>query len=107
MTARAVGKEDFDREVLQNTKTVLVDFWAEWCGQCRNLAPILDELASQHADKLDVVKLDVDENPELALKFQVISLPALKVFKEGDVVHSSFGAKSKTALEGELADFLS
>ncbi|HEX6955222.1 MAG TPA: thioredoxin domain-containing protein, partial [Agromyces sp.] len=71
MTARAVTEATFDQEVLKNERAVLVDFWAEWCGPCRAVSPILDQIATEHADKLDIVKLNVDENPGLAMKYQI------------------------------------
>ncbi len=85
MTARAVTEATFEQEVLQNEKTVLVDFWAEWCGPCRMVSPILDQIAAEHSDKLDIVKLDVDANPPgLAMKYQITAIPpAMKVFKAG------------------------
>ena len=78
MTARAVNEATFEQEVLNNDKAVLVDFWAEWCGPCRMVSPILDQIATEHADKLDIVKLNVDENPELAMKYQITSIPAIR-----------------------------
>ncbi|MGR2752346.1 thioredoxin [Agromyces arachidis] len=106
MTARAVTQATFDQEVLQNERAVLVDFWAEWCGPCRAVSPILDQIASEHADKLDIVKLNVDENPDLAMKYQITAIPAMKVFKGGEVVHTVIGAKPKPMLEADLAQFI-
>ena len=106
MSARAVTEATFDQEVLNNEKTVLVDFWAEWCGPCRAVSPILDQIATEHADKLDIVKLNVDEHPALAAKYQITSIPAMKVFQKGEVVKTVIGAKPKPALEKDLADFL-
>lgn len=106
MTARSVTEDTFEAEVLKNPKPVLVDFWAEWCGPCRAVSPILDAIAHEHAEKLDIVKLNVDENPGLALKYQITAIPAFKVFKDGEVVHSAVGAKPKPALEADLAAFL-
>lgn len=106
MTARAVTEATFDQEVLQNERAVLVDFWAEWCGPCRAVSPILDQIATEHADKLDIVKLNVDENPGLAMKYQITAIPAMKVFKGGEVVHTVIGAKPKPALEADLAQFI-
>jgi len=107
MTARAVTDGTFDQEVINNEKTVLVDFWAEWCGPCRAVSPILDQIASEHADKLDIVKLNVDDNPALAAKYQITSIPAMKVFQKGEVVKTVIGAKPKPALEADLAAYLS
>lgn len=106
MTARAVTEATFDQEVLKNDRAVLVDFWAEWCGPCRAVSPILDQIATEHSDKLDIVKLNVDENPGLAMKYQITAIPAMKVFKGGEVVHTVIGAKPKPALEAELAEFI-
>jgi thioredoxin 1 len=106
MTARAVSEATFDQEVLQNEKAVLVDFWAEWCGPCRAVSPILDQIATEHSDKLDIVKLNVDENPGLAMKYQITAIPAMKVFKGGEVVRTVIGAKPKPILEQDLAEFI-
>ncbi len=106
MSARAVTEATFEAEVLKNDKTVLVDFWAEWCGPCRAVGPILDQIASEHSEKLDIVKVNVDENPQLAMKYQITSIPAMKVFQAGDVVKTVIGAKPKPALEADLAAYL-
>ena len=106
MTARAVTDGTFDQEVINNEKTVLVDFWAEWCGPCRAVSPILDQIAAEHSDKLDIVKLNVDDNPALAAKYQITSIPAMKVFQKGQVVKTVIGAKPKPALEADLAAYL-
>jgi thioredoxin 1 len=106
MTARAVTEATFEQEVLKNEKTVVVDFWAEWCGPCRAVSPILDQIATEHSDKLDIVKLNVDENPGLAMKYQITAIPAMKVFQGGQVVHTVIGAKPKPALEADLAQFI-
>jgi thioredoxin 1 len=106
MTARAVTEATFDQEVLKNDRAVLVDFWAEWCGPCRAVSPILDQIATEHSDKLDIVKLNVDENPGLAMKYQITAIPAMKVFQGGEVVHTVIGAKPKPALEADLAQFI-
>ena len=78
MTARAVTEATFDAEVLKSEKTVLVDFWAEWCGPCRAVSPILDQIASEHSDKIDIVKVNVDENPQLAMKYQITVDPRVQ-----------------------------
>jgi len=106
MSARAVTDATFDQEVINNEKTVLVDFWAEWCGPCRAVSPILDQIASEHADKLDIVKLNVDDFPALAAKYQITSIPAMKVFQKGEVVKTVIGAKPKVVLVSDLADYL-
>ncbi|THG34009.1 thioredoxin [Glaciibacter flavus] len=106
MTARAVTDATFDQEVLKSDKTVLVDFWAEWCGPCRAVSPILDQIATEHSDKLEIVKVNVDENPQLAMKYQITSIPAMKVYQGGEVVKTVIGAKPKPALEADLAAYL-
>ncbi|UCR88252.1 thioredoxin [Mycetocola spongiae] len=106
MSARSVSEATFQSEVLDSAKPVLVDFWAEWCGPCRMVSPILDQIAAEHSEKLDIVKVNVDENPQLAAKYMITSIPALKVFSAGEVAKSIIGAKPKAALEADLADFL-
>ena len=85
-----VNDNEFDREVLQDSGTVLVDFWATWCGPCRMLAPILEELSGQHPE-LKIVKVDVDENPQLAMAFQVSSIPTVVSFRDGKALKKSVG----------------
>lgn len=79
--ARAVTDATFEQDVLKSEKTIMVDFWAEWCGPCRAVGPILDQIAEEHADKIDIVKLNVDENPQTAAKYQITSIPAMKVYQ--------------------------
>jgi thioredoxin 1 len=105
-TALDVTDATFEDEVLKSEKTILVDFWAEWCGPCRAVSPILDQIASEHADKITVVKLNVDDNPQTAAKYQITSIPAMKVYRGGEVVKTVIGAKPKPALEADLAAFL-
>ncbi|MGA0211025.1 MAG: thioredoxin, partial [Pontimonas sp.] len=76
-SARDVTDQNFDTEVLASEKPIMVDFWAEWCGPCRAVSPILDQIATEHSDKIDVVKLNVDDNPETAMKFQITSIPTM------------------------------
>lgn len=93
----AITKENFQAEVEQAQGTVLVDFWAQWCGPCRMQAPILEAFANEHID-IKVAKCDVDENPELAEKFSIMSIPSLLVFKGGKLVKSAVGLHDKEAL---------
>ena len=89
----------FDADVLQNSKAVLLDFWAEWCGPCKMIAPLLDEVADKYEDRLDVVKLNVDENPNVAQKFGIRSIPTLILFKDGAVQAQLMGAMPMRQLE--------
>jgi thioredoxin 1 len=106
MTAREVTDANFQQEVLESEKPIMVDFWAEWCGPCRAVSPILDAIAHEHAEKLDIVKLNVDDNPETALKYGITSIPAMYVFRNGEIAKRVIGAKPKPALEADLAEFL-
>jgi thioredoxin 1 len=103
---KAVTDETFDTDVLQSPKTVLVDYWAEWCGPCKMIAPILEAIAEEHGDKLEVVKLNVDQNPNITQKYGILNIPTLGVFSNGQVVRELVGARSKSALLRELADFI-
>jgi thioredoxin 1 len=104
--AKDVTDASFEADVLNSEKAIMVDFWAEWCGPCRAVSPILDKIAEENADKLSIVKIDVDNNPETAMKYGITSIPAMKVFKNGEVVKTVIGAKPKPALEADLAEFL-
>ena len=105
-SAKAVTDASFEADVLKSDKTILVDFWAEWCGPCRAVSPILDQIAAENADKIEIVKLNVDDNPQTAMQYQITSIPAMKVYRGGEVVKTVIGAKPKPALEADLAAFL-
>jgi thioredoxin 1 len=92
---RAVTEASFASDVLMSDKPVLVDFWAEWCQPCRKVAPLLEEIATEMGDKVSIVKLNIDENPEIARKYRVMSVPTLTVFKDGEPVQSVAGARPK------------
>lgn len=94
MSVMNITKENFQKEVLESDKPVLVDFWATWCGPCRMVSPIVDEIA-QERDDIKVCKVNVDEQSELAVGYQVMSIPTLMVVKKGQVINQSIGAKTK------------
>ena len=103
---KAVTDQTFEEEVLRSDKPVIVDYWAEWCGPCRQVAPVLEAIASEHGEKIDVVKLNVDENPLTTQRYRILNIPTLGVFRNGEVVKELVGARSKSALLRELADFI-
>ena len=104
--ARSVTDASFQQDVLDSEKTVLVDFWAEWCGPCRAVGPILDQIAAEHAEKIEIVKPNIDENPSTAAKYGVMSIPTLNVYQGGEVAKTIVGAKPKAALLRDLDDFI-
>jgi len=106
MSAKSVTTATFQADVLSPGKPVLVDFWAEWCGPCRMVSPILDEISAEHGEKLTIVKVNVDEEPALAQQYGITSIPALQVFQGGEVVKSIVGAKPKPQLLADLSEFI-
>jgi len=96
----------FDSDVLKSGKTVIVDFWADWCGPCKMVAPVLDEIAGENKDKITIAKLDVDNNQRTAQIYQVMSIPTMIVFQGGKPVKQIIGARPKAALLSDLADYL-
>ena len=102
-----VTDASFSNDVLSSGKPVLVDFWATWCGPCKMVAPVLEEIAAEHSEHITVAKLDIDANPSTARDYQIMSVPTMILFKDGQPVKQIVGAKPKAALLNDLADYLS
>ncbi len=107
MKAVIIDDSNFDAEVIKSDKPVLIDFWAEWCGPCKAIAPVVEEIATEYAATLKVGKLDVDSNPKTAMAFGVRSIPTLLIFKGGKVVEQIVGAVPKSKLVGKITPHLS
>ena len=103
---KTVTDATFAADVLQADGPVLVDFWAEWCGPCKMVAPVLNEIAGEYAGKITVAKVNIDENPSIARDYQILSIPTMSVFDKGQIVKSIVGARHKAAILRELADYL-
>ena len=101
-----VGEQTFEKFVLQSEIPVLVDFWAAWCGPCRMVGPVLDQIAAEHEGKIRIVKVNVDEEPALAAQYRITSIPAMKVFKGGEEVRELIGAMPKQMIEQQLEGIL-
>lgn len=97
-----VSDENFVQEVLQSKIPVLVDFWAEWCGPCRMFAPVLDEVSEELKDRVKIVKVNIDENPEISAKYGVRSIPTMILFRDGEMLETRVGSMPKTKLQGWL-----
>lgn len=105
-TLKSVTDERFEAEVLTSPRPVIVEAWAQWCGPCRQVGPILEAIAAEHADQVEVVTLNVDENPETARRYGILHIPTVSLFSGGQVVRQVIGVRSKSALLREFADFL-
>jgi thioredoxin 1 len=104
--ARTVTDENFDAEVLRSPRPVIVEYWAEWCGPCRQVSPVLDAIAADYVGAVDVVKMNVDENPRTTLGYRVLAVPTIGLFAAGQLVKQVVGARSKSALLREFAEFI-
>src|SRR5207253_7911301 len=100
--ANTVTESTFEQEVLQSDKPVIVDFWAEWCGPCHAVSPVLDKIAEERGDELRLVKVNIDEEPALAQKYGIVSIPTIVLFKDGEPAAAAVGAQPKTAIERSL-----
>jgi thioredoxin 1 len=102
-----ITEATFETEVVASPRPVVVEYWAEWCGPCRQVGPVLGALAAEHAGQIDVVKVNVDENPAISRRYGILHVPTISLFSGGEVVRQVVGVRSKAALEREFAAFLS
>ncbi|MDF3311874.1 thioredoxin [Rhodococcus sp. NPDC057014] len=107
MPTQPVTDQSFAQDVLQSEKPVIVEFWAPWCGSCKTLTPIIDEIAHAYGDKVTVATVDIDANPEIATQFGILSLPSMLVFRGGERVKAVVGVKKKAELISEFSDLWS
>jgi thioredoxin 1 len=106
MSARVVTDASFESEVLQSPRPVIVEYWAQWCGPCRQVAPVLDSLAADYAGQVDLVTVNIDENPVIARRYGILAVPTVSVFTDGEVARQVIGAKSKGAFLRDFGEFL-
>ncbi|MES2986327.1 MAG: thioredoxin [Pseudomonadota bacterium] len=106
MPIAATTSATFERDVLQAEGPVLVDFWADWCAPCRTMLPVLDSIQAEHVGEITILKVNIEEQPDLAIRYQILSLPAMKLFRNGAVEVVMVGAKPKSVLKRELAAYL-
>ena len=99
MSVKSIKENEFDSEVINSDKPVLIDFWAEWCGPCKEIAPILDEIADEMKDKIKVVKINIDENPNIPNKYGIQSIPTMIIFKKGEPISTKIGAAIKSEVK--------
>ncbi|MDD3006404.1 MAG: thioredoxin [Candidatus Pacebacteria bacterium] len=104
--AMDINEESFDREVLQNEGVVLVDFWAPWCGPCKMMGPILEDMAKEFEGKISVRKVNVDDNPNISAEYEILSIPALKFFKQGKIVDEMVGLQPREILAEKIKSLI-